>query len=111
MNTATLDMPPTTRPMTARAGMAVPSAYHGVWVRTLLETPEGRDTTTWVRWVQTSRWHGDLRVPADADRRAPAGLALQQGFGGVTEVQRATPHQPEVCTWHRQLDYQPPRYV
>lgn len=111
MNTATLDAPPTVRPDTAMttAPATVPAAYHGVWARTLLETPEGRDTTTWVRWVQTSRWHGDLRVPPGADRRDSAGLALQQGFGGITEVQRATPLQAEVCTWHRQVDLQPPR--
>lgn len=105
MNTATLDAPSTVRhPLNA-----VPAAYHGVWARTLLETPEGRDTTTWVRWVQTSRWHGDLRVPPGADRRDASGLAQQQGFGGITEVSRASPLQPEICTWHREIDLQPPR--
>ena len=34
------------------------SAYQGVWARTLLETPAGRDTTTRVRWVQTGCWQG-----------------------------------------------------
>lgn len=87
----------------------VPARYHGVWVRTLLETPEGRDTTTWVRWLQTGLWHGDLRVPADADRRAAEGLARQQGFAGTTRITRPDPDLPEVCTWERRIDFQPPR--
>jgi hypothetical protein len=88
---------------------AVPAHYHGVWARTLLETPQGRDTTTWVRWLQTGLWHGDLRVPADADRRTAQGLALQQGFAGTTRISRPDPAQPEVCTWQRVIDVQPPR--
>ena len=87
----------------------IASRYHGVWQRTLLETPEGRDTTTWVRWLQTGLWHGDLRVPADADRTTPQGRAQQQGFGGTTAITRPAPHQPEVCTWQRTIDFQPPR--
>ena len=88
---------------------SVPARYHGVWARTLLETPEGRDTTTWVRWLQTGHWHGDLRVPVDADRRTAQGLALQQGFAGTTAITRPDPAQPEVCTWQRTVDFQPPR--
>lgn len=87
----------------------VPDRYHGVWVRTLLETPEGRDTTTWVRWLQTGLWHGDLRVPADADRRTAAGRARQQGFAGTTAITRPDPSAPEVCAWRRAIDFQPPR--
>ena len=87
----------------------IPDRYHGVWQRTLLETPEGRDTTTWVHWLQTGLWHGDLRVPADADRHTPAGRAQQQGFGGTTEITRPDPALPEVCTWQRCIDLQPPR--
>jgi hypothetical protein len=87
----------------------VPDRYHGVWTRTRLETPEGCDTTTWVRWLQTSRWHADLRVPAGVDRSVPAGLAQQQGFCGTTEIKPAQNDQPEVCTWHRHQDFQPPR--
>jgi len=61
----------------------VPDRYRGVWVRTLLTTPKSRDDTTFVRWLQTSRWHADLRVPpgTGTDR-----LARQQGFCGVTTV-------------------------
>ncbi|WP_291012970.1 hypothetical protein [Hydrogenophaga sp.] len=87
----------------------VPDRYHGVWTRTLLETPEGRDTTTWVRWLQTSQWHADLRVPVNLDRAEATGLAQQQGFCGVTEITPALGDQPEICTWHRQVDLQPAR--
>ena len=88
---------------------SIPERYHGVWQRTLLETPEGRDTTSWVHWLQTGLWHGDLRVPADADRGTPAGRALQQGFAGTTSITRPDPALPEVCTWQRSIDFQPPR--
>lgn len=87
----------------------VPEAYHGVWQRTLLETPEGRDTTTWVHWLQTGLWHGDLRVPADAERATSTGCAQQQGFAGTTAIARPDPALPEVCTWQRTIDFQPPR--
>lgn len=96
----------------------VPPAYRGVWVRTLLETPDLRDDTTFVRWMQLGRWHADLRVPEATltDRAAlPADqltaaqralLATQQGFCGVTEV--TTRAGTAVCCWHRLVDYQPP---
>lgn len=87
----------------------IPDRYHGVWQRTLLETPEGRDTTSWVHWLQTGLWHGDLRVPADAGRATPAGRAQQQGFAGTTTITRPDPALPEVCTWQRHIDFQPPR--
>jgi hypothetical protein len=87
----------------------VPERYQGVWARTLLETPEGRDTTTWVRWLQTSQWHADLRVPHGLDRSRVAGLAEQQGFCGITQITPAQDEQAEICTWHRHHDVQPPR--
>jgi hypothetical protein len=87
----------------------IPDRYHGVWQRTLLETPEGRDTTSWVHWLQTGLWHGDLRVPADAERATPADRAQQQGFAGTTAITRPDPARPEVCTWQRSIDFQPPR--
>ncbi|WP_300717143.1 hypothetical protein [Hydrogenophaga sp.] len=87
----------------------IPDRYHGVWQRTLLETPDGRDTTTWVRWLQTGLWHGDLRVPAEADRHTAAGRAMQQGFGGTTLITQPDASAPEVCTWQRAIDLQPPR--
>lgn len=91
----------------------VPDAYLGVWNRTLLETSSGRDERSRVWWLQTPRWHADLRIPAerpdfsgvtrlaDCDDGQLAWLATQQGFCGVTQVDG------EVCTWHRQLDFQP----
>jgi hypothetical protein len=87
----------------------IPDRYHGVWQRTLLQTPTVRDTTTWVRWLQTGLWHGDLRVHLDADRRTPAGRAEHQGFGGTTRISQPDAAQPEICTWQRQIDLQPPR--
>ena len=89
--------------------MNIPDRYHGVWQRTLLETPTERDTTTWVRWLQTGLWHGDLRVPTAANRNTVAGRAEQQGFGGTTLITQPDAAQPEVCTWQRQIDLQPPR--
>lgn len=88
----------------------VPSRYRGVWNRTLLQTPELRDTSTFVRWMQTPRWHADLRVPPAArcpGDPTPEMLALQQGFCGLTSVDRQDG--AETCTWHRQLDFQPPQ--
>lgn len=97
---------------------SVPPSYRGVWMRTLLETPDLRDETSFVRWMQLGRWHADLRIPAAA-RAARAALPLsqfspellallatQQGFCGVTEVTRG--EAGEACTWHRLVDYQPP---
>lgn len=96
----------------------VPVAYRGVWARTLLQTPDLRDETSFVRWMQLGRWHADLRIPAAAlaSRRAvPLAqcsaeqrelLGTQQGFCGVTQVTAGG--SGEVCTWHRLVDYQPP---
>ncbi len=86
----------------------VPDHYRGVWARTLLKTPHHRDENTFVRWLQTSGWHADLRIPVKApETDAPLWLASQQGFCGVTEV--AQQASGEVCTWHRRLDFQPLR--
>lgn len=82
--------------------LGLPPRYLGVWRRALLSTPERTDTTSWVHWLQTTHWHGDLRVPADGNRR------LAQGFGGLTTVARPDPKLPEVCTWHRRIDLEPP---
>lgn len=87
----------------------VPARYHGVWRRTLLETPEGRDTSTAVHWLQTAGWHADLRVPMGIDPATPAGRAQLQGFCGLTRITPAQAGQPEVCTWQREWDVQPPR--
>lgn len=87
----------------------VPAAYRGVWRRTLLETPEGRDTTTRVHWLQTEGWHADLRVPEGVDPTTAEGRAQLQGFCGLTRITPGANGQPDVCTWHRRWDVQPPR--
>jgi hypothetical protein len=51
-----------------------------VWARTLLETPSGRDTGSWVRWVQTARWHGAL------GRSGAAAVGCAQGPGASHSV-------------------------
>jgi hypothetical protein len=91
----------------------VPDKYLGVWQRSLLETPQGRDSESLVYWLQTRHWHADLRIPAhrpdfsgitclvECDDKQLGWLAAQQGFCGVTQVDG------EYCTWHRQLDFQP----
>jgi hypothetical protein len=56
--------------MTATDDFAdVPERYRGLWRRVQLDVPGLRDTTTWAHWLQTVRWHADLRVP-DAARTA-----------------------------------------
>lgn len=87
----------------------VPERYRGVWTRTLLETPEGRDTTTRVHWLQTEGWHADLRVPYGVDPATPEGRARLHGFCGITRIAPGRDGQPDICTWHRRWDIQPPR--
>jgi hypothetical protein len=87
----------------------VPERYRGVWQRTLLETPDGRDTTTRVHWLQTEGWHADLRVPEGVNPATPEGRAQLQGFCGITRITPGRSGQPDVCTWHRRWDIQPPR--
>ena len=86
----------------------VPDHYRGVWARRLLETPQMRDESTFVRWLQTSVWHADVRIPIDRPGVDPqTQLTNQQGFCGLTHVERQA--QGDVCTWHRRFDFQPPR--
>ena len=84
---------------TAKSGH-VPERYFGVWSRTLLETPDTRDTTTLVRWMQLGMWHADLRTTQVADGQL-------SGFCGTTRVTQV--NHKEMCTWQRVVDYQPPR--
>jgi hypothetical protein len=96
----------------------VPSRYCGVWRRTLLQAPDLHDATTTVFWLQTSRWHADVRIPsarpdfsqttsiADCNRQQLHWLAQQQGFAGMTEIDSTS--QPEMCRWHRVADFHPP---
>ncbi len=95
----------------------VPPRYRGVWQRTLLQTADSVDDSSWVRWLQLGRWHADLRVPraarlgtivAQRGGYSPVALAqlrLQQGFAGITQVETGVGG--EICTWHRLVDYQP----
>lgn len=94
----------------------VPARFRGVWRRSLLRTPQSSDTDTTVRWLQTSRWHADLRVPANRPDFAgvtsladcsPAQLqwlATQQGFAGLTRVDPKN----DDTAWLRVVDFQPP---
>lgn len=94
----------------------VPAAYRGVWRRSLLAAPGLHDTTTTVFWMQTSRWHADIRLPAgrpdfsgvrslaDCSEAQLAWLATQQGFAGVTTVDRSSGE----THWRRVVDFQPP---
>jgi hypothetical protein len=78
----------------------VPERYLGVWSRTLLKTPETSDVSTLALWMQLGQWHVDLRVPPSVERAS-------QGFSGTTQITQAGGQ--EICTWHRVVDYQPPR--
>lgn len=102
----------------------VPDDVRGVWRRTLLQTdtdtgqPPLEDHSSWVRWMQTSLWHADLRVPHSAmqGREARplcelsavqrAALAAQEGFAGITQVDNLP--EGQICNWLRRTDYQPP---
>jgi hypothetical protein len=100
-------------PMISTDRKRVPAAYIGVWRRTLLATPALRDTTSRVFWLQTERWHADIRIPMDrpaisatararVDEPVLRQLARQQGFAGTTEVDG------DICRWQREVNYQPP---
>ena len=91
----------------------VPRDYIGVWKRSLLTTGSCiRDTSTTVCWLQTKELFADLRIPVPEPAQGCSSLqectgeqllqlALQQGFAGVTTVSG------DICTWHRELDFQP----
>ena len=90
----------------------VPPEYEGLWRRTVIHRSSGvSDTTTRVWWFQSSRYHIDLRIPADRPHVADAGAlaqltpaqlqryAAQTGFAGVTEVDGTR------CTWHPEIAF------
>lgn len=93
-------------------GGNVPANYVGVWRRSRLRRGSAPwDFSTRVFWLQTPRWHADIRVPADrmdfsgvqslaecSDEQLRA-LLLQEAFCGVTTVEG------DVCRWSRQIDY------
>ncbi|MDB5992320.1 MAG: hypothetical protein JWQ10_3723 [Herbaspirillum sp.] len=102
-----------------KLGAPVPARYRGVWQRSLLETPRMRDIDTTVFWLQTGRWHADIRIPAgrpdfsgvyafaDCNEQQLDWLVRQHGFAGVTQVDAARSH--EICRWRHLLDYHPAR--
>lgn len=76
-------------------------AYQGVWARTLLETPAGRDTTTWVRWVQTGHWQGALSDPDTAlDPRSGPG-AQHNVFQTPDRIVQTTLRERQLAVWER----------
>ena len=91
----------------------VPTNYHGVWRRSLLENKQGKDDSSLVLWMQTQHRHVDIRIPAlrpnypqyasleDFTTNELLMLATQQGFYGITHVQR------DICRWQREVDFQP----
>ncbi len=86
----------------------------GTWQREWIRRGGVTSNTRIVRYLQTPTRFGDLRIPRDRPRfdgaRALADLAdsdlavlaQQSGFFGVATVEG------DVCTWHHELDYQPP---
>lgn len=113
------------QPFAKPPSVRVPTDYRGVWMRTSLHpsadeagVAQPAASTTWARWLQTSLWHADLRVPDQAMAvrvSAPlsalgpeqlAALTHQQAFAGCTRVD-AHP-EGELCSWLRRIDYQPP---
>jgi len=97
---------------------AVPAQYVGLWQRLSREDANGEidDTkTTQIFWLQSHSLHIDIRMPlarpsfgnksslSEYHVEELRFLAQQEGFAGVTEVNG------ELCTWHRRIDYQPPR--
>lgn len=91
----------------------VPARYLGLWWRPLLEQGGISDTTTRVFWLQTRRWHGDVRLPPgrpdftdiaslqECPRDHLQWLLRQEGFAGITRVEG------DRCVWLRQFDYHP----
>ncbi|MCQ0987467.1 hypothetical protein [Jiella marina] len=95
----------------------VPPAYRGLWERTALERLGPGlltdDRPARVFWLQTERWHADLRVPEDRpdfgavdslEACSDAQLAFiagQDAFCGLTRVEGA------ICIWQRLFDLRP----
>lgn len=92
----------------------VPDSYLGAWRRSLLQTETESDTSTRVFWLQSRRFHADLRIRVDRPvlqaglgldeitLEQARGLALQGGFAGTTQVDG------HLCRWQREIDYRPP---
>jgi len=82
--------------------VTVAMAYQGVWARTLLETPGGRDTSTWVRWVQTARCHGAFgRSGESAAACAEGPLAPHNVFQTPERIVQTGVHDRHLAVWER----------
>ncbi|HSD92093.1 MAG TPA: hypothetical protein VLB11_03610, partial [Methyloceanibacter sp.] len=90
------------------------SELHGLWRRTLIAWPDGReDMATEVYWLQGPRHFADLRIPPgrpelgtgaclrDLDWPMLRFMARQEGFIGHLEMSDG------IAQWHRAFDYQP----
>lgn len=85
--------------------LQVPPSFQGVWARTLLETPAGRDTSTWVRWVQTARRQGALgRSGAAATRCAEGPGAPHSVFQTPDRIVQTGLHDRHLAVWERLPD-------
>ncbi len=83
------------------APLAVASAYQGVWARTLLETPAGRDTTSWVRWVQTGNWHGALSDPDETPGPRGGPGAEHSVFQTPDRIVQTALRERQLAVWER----------
>lgn len=89
-----------------------PAAYQGVWARTLLETPGGRDTHTWARWVQTARWQASLaRDGAKSAECAPGPGAARNVFQTADRVMQFGVDERRLAVWERLPDSRGRRIV
>lgn len=80
----------------------MPVAYRGVWARTLLETPAGRDTDTWARWVQTAHWQGSLAHDGvRVAECAPGPGAARSVFQTPDRVVQFGVHERHLAVWER----------
>lgn len=90
----------------------LPAAYCGVWRRLSIIEPDGRvDRETLVLWLQTPRYHIDIRLPSDRPDLSGAGgphdliltdllaLARQEGFAGGNEFAG------DRLAWRRRIDF------
>ncbi len=85
----------------APAPNGVAPAYQGVWARTLLETPAGSDTTSWVRWVQTGQWHGALSDPADTPGPRGGPGAEHSVFQTPDRIVQTALRERQLAVWER----------
>lgn len=84
------------------ASPSAPAARQGVWARTLLETPHGRDTDTWARWMQTARWQGSLAHDGERAAECAAGPgAARSVFQTPDRVVQFGVNERHLAVWER----------